>query len=250
MHASSLAKMASFFRTYESSFPKAGDICHLLEIGSKTYHGQPSYRDLINDKGWIRYIGLDLEPGDNVDIVAERGFVWPELGDASIDVCISGQTFEHNPFFWATMAEISRVLVPGGLACIIAPGAQAVHRYPLDCWRFYPDSWGALCALTGLEPLEVYFETDRMALSVVDGHVRDSMVIARKPNNLSRAVNERLRQLTMPFRDNNMAFEPVPQREGACVADYRRTAPRSAHWRARLAQLIHRSGPTRLNQAD
>ena len=33
----------------------------------------------------------------------------------------------------------SRVLVPGGLACIIAPGAQGVHRFPVDCWRFYPD---------------------------------------------------------------------------------------------------------------
>ena len=250
MHASSLAKMASFLRTYESSFPKNGGRCRLLEIGSKAYHSQPSYRNLISGKDWIEYKGLDLEPGENVDIVAENGFVWPELGDASVDVCISGQTFEHNPFFWATMAEISRVLVPEGLACIIAPGAQAVHRYPLDCWRFYPDSWAALCGLTGLEPLEVYFETDEMALSVVDGHVRDSMLIARKPKRVTRVVNERLQQLTRPFRGNGIAFEPVPRREGACVEDYRRTAPRSPHWRARLAQFIHGSGPIQLNQPD
>jgi len=237
--------MASFFRTYSDSFPRHGGISRLLEIGSKKYHGQTGYRDLITEN-WIVYTGLDLEAGENVDLVPQSGFVWPEIEDGSFDVCISGQTFEHNPFFWATMAEISRVLVPGGLACIIAPGAQAVHRYPVDCWRFYPDSWAALCALTGLDVVEVYFETDRMAMAVQDGHVRDSMVIAKKPNDPNEDTRDRLRQITQAFASAPLLFEPVTQREGPCIADYRRTAPRARHLRARLARLIHGSGPIRL----
>src|SRR5947207_13187867 len=127
--------MASFFKTYEDAFPRENGISNLIEIGSKIYRGQPCYREVIT-QDWIRYTGLDLEDGDNVDVVPKSGYVWSELADESFDVCISGQTFEHNPFFWVTMAEISRVLRPGGFACIIAPGAQAVHRYPVDCWRF------------------------------------------------------------------------------------------------------------------
>jgi hypothetical protein len=136
------------------------------------------------------------------------------------------------------MAEISRVLVPGGLVCIIAPGAQGVHRFPVDCWRFFPDSWAALCALTGLEPLEIYFETDRMALSVVDGEIRDSLLIARKPPITSEQTAERLRQIVQPFMDAEIEFEPVMQREGPCIADYRNTAPRTMKLRAKLMQLI------------
>jgi SAM-dependent methyltransferase len=245
MHASSFAKMTSFFRTYEDRFPRSDGSCTLLEVGSRVFLGQASYRQLVT-QDWIRYVGLDLEPGENVDVVAKSGFVWPELEDASIGVCISGQTFEHNPFFWATMAEISRVLIPGGLACIIAPGAQGVHRFPVDCWRFYPDSWAALCALTALEPLEVYFETDEMALRVSDGSARDSMVIARKPTRADTSVRRRLDLLTRPFREDSIEFRPVALQEGPCVADYRRTAPVSPHWRARIAQLINPIGPVRL----
>src|SRR3569832_1530987 len=116
MHVSSLAKMASFLRTYETSFPKKKGVTRLLEVGSKSYEGQPSYRGLIT-QDWIDYTGLALAPGLNVDLVPQSGFVWPEIADGSFDVVISGQTFEHNPFFWVTMAEISRVLSPGGLAC-------------------------------------------------------------------------------------------------------------------------------------
>lgn len=245
MHISSYAKMASFLRAYADKFPQSTGPVRILEVGSKSFEGQAKYRDLIDDDQFA-FTGLDLQDGDNVDLVAKNGFVWPEIADGSFDVCISGQTFEHNPFFWVTMAEISRVLVPGGYACIIAPGSQAVHRYPLDCWRFYPDSWAALSALVGLEPVEIYFETDEMALSVVDGHVRDSMLIARKPERAVAGIDERLKQLTAPFRGENINVEPVAPLEGPCVADYRKTAPRASKWRARMANKIYSAGPVRV----
>ena len=250
MHVSSFAKMASFFTAYRNQFPSKDGTTRLLDVGSRVFLGQKSYRELVRDER-IRYIGLDLEAGNNVDLVAESGFVWSELADESIDVCISGQTFEHNPFFWATMAEISRVLVPNGLTCIIAPGAQGIHQFPVDCWRFYPDSWAALCALTGLEVLETYFETDEMALKVIDGHNRDSMVIARKPREPDPALERRLELLTRPFREHSFEIKALGKREGPCIADYRRTAPRAKHWRALLSQFIYPYGPVRLfNNSD
>ena len=33
-----------------------------------------------------------------------------------------------------------RVLKPGGIFYLNAPSNGAFHRYPVDCWRFYPDS--------------------------------------------------------------------------------------------------------------
>jgi SAM-dependent methyltransferase len=46
--------------------------------------------------------------------------------------------------FWLTYLEILRVLKPNGLFYLNAPSNGLFHRYPVDCWRFYPDSGGAL----------------------------------------------------------------------------------------------------------
>jgi hypothetical protein len=40
--------------------------------------------------------------------------------------------------------EIQRVLKPEGLFYLNAPSNGTYHRYPVDCWRFYPDSGVAL----------------------------------------------------------------------------------------------------------
>ena len=242
MHQSSYSKMESFFRAYRGKFPRRDARARVLEIGSRSFEDQPSYRAIIDEAGEA-YTGLDLEAGLNVDVVARNGYVLDEFDDTSFDVCISGQTFEHNPFFWVTMAEIARLLAPGGYACIIAPGGGVVHRYPVDCWRFYPDSWAALCALVGLEPVEVYFEPDDMAALVIDGEARDSMVIARKPAEDSAEAQSRRRQLVEPFRGGFGSFEPVMHKEGPCIADYRATARRGRGWRARLARMIAPTGP-------
>jgi hypothetical protein len=37
-----------------------------------------------------------------------------------------------------------RVLKPGGLFYLDVPSNGLFHRYPVDCWRFYPDSALAL----------------------------------------------------------------------------------------------------------
>lgn len=49
-----------------------------------------------------------------------------------------------SEFFWLTFMEILRILKSDGILLITVPANAAVHRYPVDCWRFYPDSGMAL----------------------------------------------------------------------------------------------------------
>jgi SAM-dependent methyltransferase len=156
VHLSSYTKAQKFVEVYGAEFPRHEGLVRVLEVGSKSHHAQDTYRALFDTAGYA-YTGLDIEAGSNVDIVPANPFVWNELADCSFDACISGQTFEHNPYFWVTFAEMARVLVPGGLTFVVAPGGGSVHRYPVDCWRFYPDAWPALSALCGMELLESYF---------------------------------------------------------------------------------------------
>ena len=146
MHPTSMLKARAFHETYVDRVARS---VRVLDVGAKVYGGAPCHADIFRKKG-IDYVGLDLEEGPNVDFVPKSPYVWDELENESFDFCLSGQTYEHNPYFWVTTAEIARVLKPGGYVFLVAPGRGEVHRYPLDCWRFFPDAWTALCSYVGL----------------------------------------------------------------------------------------------------
>lgn len=123
----------------------------VLDVGSMVVmEGQTSYRSIFEALGGAEYTGLDMAPGKNVDIVAEDPYRFP-LESASYDLIISGQAFEHIEFPWLTIREIARVLRPAGTAIVIAPSSGPEHRFPQDCWRFYPDGMRALARWAGLE---------------------------------------------------------------------------------------------------
>lgn len=122
----------------------------VVDIGACDVNG--SYRPIFDRPKW-RYSGIDLEPGNNVDVVLSSPYVLP-FKTGSIDVVISGQAFEHIEYFWVSWLEMVRVLKPGGLIFLIAPSRGYEHRYPQDCWRFYPDAWRALARYGACDLLE------------------------------------------------------------------------------------------------
>lgn len=175
MHETSIIRFQAFAATYLKPLKNG----HVLEVGSKSYGATRGFRDSV-PVGWT-YSGLDIAAGDNVDIVPQHPFLWRELPDQSFDASITGQTFEHNPFFWVTMAEMARVTKANGVIFAVAPGRGPVHRFPYDCWRFYPDAWAALAEYTGLELLEASFDEPRID-RVIDGvQWCDSAAVFRRP---------------------------------------------------------------------
>lgn len=93
-------------------------------------------------------IGVDIVDEPNVDVVLEKPYRLPFRSN-SVDVVISGQVFEHIPFFWATVLEIARVLKPGGIFLMTAPSRGHKHMV-VDCWRYYDDGVRAMAAYSGL----------------------------------------------------------------------------------------------------
>jgi hypothetical protein len=148
MHESSLRHM----RLLADNYLKAGESLTIADLGSCDVNG--SYRPLFDHPAW-RYIGVDLAPGANVDCVLDSPYRLP-FASNSIDVFISGQAFEHVEFFWLTWLEMARVIKPRGLIFLIAPSRGPEHRYPVDCWRFYPDAYAALAKYAALDLLEAH----------------------------------------------------------------------------------------------
>ncbi|NND73448.1 MAG: methyltransferase domain-containing protein [Ilumatobacter sp.] len=173
MHDSSYAKMASFVRVHLAAH--RGQPLDIIDFGSQMVDGQQlSYRTLFDDPSWT-YRGLDIESGHNVDIVVTDAYDWSEVASDSVDLVISGQAFEHVEYFWASMFEIVRTLKPGGIAAIIAPSGGFEHRFPVDCWRFYPDGLVALTSHVQCEVVDVFTDWGNLDWE-------DSVLVARKPD--------------------------------------------------------------------
>ena len=165
MHKSSMEKMGLFVNDYLDPDVKL----KIADIGSLSLNGR--YESLFENKKW-KYIGADIVPGPNVSVVFKDPYNWNEFKDASFDVVISGQTFEHIPYFWKVMEEIKRILKPGGYCCIISPSIGEYNESPTDGYRFSSVGLRNLANYVGLDVIKV--QTDNV------GHFRDSILIAAK----------------------------------------------------------------------
>jgi SAM-dependent methyltransferase len=146
MHASSLENMRECYRRYIAGGPlEAQAETVVLDLGGADVNG--TYRDVFS-KALFRYRAADMEAGPGVDIVLDDPYRIP-LPDGSIDIVLSGQMFEHSEFFWRAFEEMARVVRPEGFIFLIAPSAGPIHRYPVDCYRFYPDAYVALAKHAG-----------------------------------------------------------------------------------------------------
>jgi SAM-dependent methyltransferase len=125
----------------------------IADIGSKEWSGG-SYRKLFERPDW-RYEGLDIDAGQNVDIVISGEEDWTNVPDGKYDIVISGKLLEHVRRPWRIMQEMARIVKPGGLVCAIAPYEWGYHPFPLDCWRIFPDGMKTIMQDAGLEVLEV-----------------------------------------------------------------------------------------------
>lgn len=179
MHPTAMDNGRLFFEHYVAD----GTGKTLVDIGAQSING--SLRD-VSPAG-ARYLGVDFAAGHGVDIVLQDPYQLP-LEASSIDVVVSSSCFEHVEFFWLMFNEILRVLKPSGLFYLNAPSNGEFHRYPVDCWRFYPDSGQALVnwgTRSGYRPVLLESFTTRQRLDIWNDYVaiflKDQSRIADHP---------------------------------------------------------------------
>lgn len=183
MHQSALMYGKRFFDTYCSS---ADEHRVVLDIGSQDVNG--SLRDVCPVK--MKYIGVDFAEGKGVDVILKDPYKLP-FDDETADVVVCSSCFEHSEFFWLVLLEIMRVLKPDGLFYLNAPSNGFIHRWPVDCWRFYPDAGHALVAWArhnGYKPLLLEsFVGGRSQGSISDGGMWNDFVAVILKDESTRA---------------------------------------------------------------
>ena len=126
----------------------------VVEMGAFQVEGQPYDADLRPLFAETDYTGCDIRPGLGVDRIEDVHRL--SFGSDTLGTVLMLETVEHvrNPL--QAMAEVFRVLRPGGLAVISSCMDFPVHEHPADYWRFPPQGFDLL--LERFAPRRVYVQ--------------------------------------------------------------------------------------------
>jgi SAM-dependent methyltransferase len=199
MHKTAMKNGEDFFSTYSKFF--TGSNVTVVDIGAQDVNG--SLKEVCPKS--LKYIGVDFQDAKGVDIVLTDPYKLP-FDDASIDIVVSSSCFEHSEMFWLSYLEILRILKPTGLFYLNAPSDGGVHKYPVDCWRFYPDSGQALVTWSkrnGLDPilLECYTQ--------VGGGWQDYVAIFLKDQQHQNLFTDRILNHKKDFENGMLSGQDV-----------------------------------------
>ncbi|MDD2663763.1 MAG: class I SAM-dependent methyltransferase [Dechloromonas sp.] len=121
----------ALWRAMNEAAPQARG--RLLDLGC----GSKPYRELFPQVN--EYLGLELDTPENrqtkqADLYYDGGRF--PLADTSVDAVLCNQVLEH--VFWpeAFLAEMMRVLRPGGILILTVPFLWPEHEQPHDCLRY------------------------------------------------------------------------------------------------------------------
>jgi hypothetical protein len=116
----------------------------VAELGTKRSIASRSTRhdDWIPNAG--EYLGVDLEAGLDVDIVADVHRLTAVTGCEQFDAIISCSTFEHVKYPHVAAHEVMKALRIGGLLLIQTHQSFPLHAYPHDYFRFSREALASL----------------------------------------------------------------------------------------------------------
>ena len=97
-----------YIESVRSKFPKNFFNAKVLEVGSVNING--SIRMLFSN---CDFLGIDLAPGPDVDLVCEGQKL--DHPDGTYDTIVTAECFEHNPFWVETFENMYRMIKPNGL---------------------------------------------------------------------------------------------------------------------------------------
>jgi SAM-dependent methyltransferase len=101
----------------------------VLEVGS--YGARPDPRL----QGNFSYVGADIRPGPNVDVVIDAHELSREISQR-FDGIYAISTLEHLAMPWKAVLELNAALADGGLLFLATHPTWPPHELPWDFWRF------------------------------------------------------------------------------------------------------------------
>lgn len=128
----------------------------LLDVGC----GKMPYKAYILANSRVEdYVGLDIETAIEYDKAIRPDITWNgqtmPFANASFDCVMATEVLEHCPEPGRVLAEIYRVLKPGGCFFFTVPFIWNLHEVPHDAWRYTPFTLERLLLQAGFGQIEI-----------------------------------------------------------------------------------------------
>lgn len=197
----------------------------VLDVGC----GEMPYKPLIMKRAdrVTRYIGLDLPASGFAPDVLWDGRTIP-IGTGTVDTVLLTEVLEHCPEPPRVLAEVHRVLKPGGLLYLTVPFIWPFHDVPFDEYRYTPFALQRMMQSVGFAEPRIEATAGRHAtLAVMTG-----LWVRRRPLGSLRRVATRkiLSTLLWPivWWLSRIDTRPVELGESTLVVGLTATARKSA----------------------
>jgi SAM-dependent methyltransferase len=125
----------------------------LLDLGCGTVPLHGLYAPLVAGSTCVDW-AASPHATNHIDIVADLSQPLP-LADGAFDTVILSDVLEHVPEPRALLAEIARVLRPGGHLLLNVPFLYGLHELPHDYYRYTRFALARLVGGAGLELLQL-----------------------------------------------------------------------------------------------
>jgi SAM-dependent methyltransferase len=178
----------------------------VLQVGARiapVNKAERNWRNLVATKfgARARFTGLDIEAGDNVDLVSDicgdPAALDRALAGTRFDLVVCEHVLEHVPAPWRAAAAIQALLAPGGHLLVAVPWVHAHHARPDDYWRM--SFAGVALLFDALEVVGLFYTGTAAGLDVAYRVTRGERV---ELSPAIGAVEQGLFQLTLDHAEN------------------------------------------------
>ncbi|KPK85326.1 MAG: hypothetical protein AMJ81_03790 [Phycisphaerae bacterium SM23_33] len=114
----------------------------IYEFGSYLVPGQEEFNDLRPYFPGRKFVGADMRHGPGVDLVLDLHAI--DLPDQAAGTVLLLDTLEHVEYPRKAIAEVQRILRPGGIVIMSSVMNFPIHAYPSDYWRYTPEAFRSL----------------------------------------------------------------------------------------------------------
>lgn len=140
----------------EKHAAKLGD--DVLEVGSRVH--DPAAWWLVNrDLARGTWTGLDMQPGQNVDIVGDIHSM-PADWSGRFSGVLCSEVLEHVARPWLALPELRRVIRPGGWIVVTTLLTFHIHGYPDDFYRYTESGLRLLLTDAGFTDIAIEYGGD------------------------------------------------------------------------------------------
>jgi SAM-dependent methyltransferase len=119
----------------------------VLEVGSRR-HVPGAWWVNNSDLAQALWTGIDMQPGEGVDMVADLHEL-PAEWEGRFTGVLCSEVLEHVQRPWLALPELRRVMRAGGLLVVTTLTCFPLHGFPDDYWRFSESALALLLSDAG-----------------------------------------------------------------------------------------------------